>query len=70
MAKRCAIIGAGPAGCTAAYELQKVGFDMELFEAAPQIGGRPKRTLHRRNRFWCAQRAKQPESLSGKELVG
>ncbi|MDP7040396.1 MAG: FAD-dependent oxidoreductase, partial [Myxococcota bacterium] len=40
MAKRCAIIGAGPAGCAAAYELQKAGFDVTLFEASAQVGGR------------------------------
>ena len=40
MAKRCAIIGAGPAGCTAAYELQKSGFDVQIFEANAQVGGR------------------------------
>ena len=33
------IIGAGPAGLTAAYELAKRGLHVEVFEAAPQVGG-------------------------------
>lgn len=37
--KRVAVIGAGPAGCTAAYLLAKGGVDVDLYEAAPQVGG-------------------------------
>lgn len=37
--KRIAIIGAGPAGITAAYELSKRGYDVELFEASDRVGG-------------------------------
>ena len=33
------IIGAGPAGITAAYELAKRGVSVEVFEAAPHVGG-------------------------------
>jgi protoporphyrinogen oxidase len=37
---RVAVIGAGPAGMTAAYELAKSpGVDVTLFEASPQVGG-------------------------------
>ena len=43
---KVAIIGGGPAGCAAAYTLQKAGVDFELFEAADAIGGRTKQ-LHR-----------------------
>jgi len=43
---RVAIIGGGPAGCAAAYTLQKNKIDFELFEAAEQVGGRTKQ-LHR-----------------------
>ena len=37
--KRVAIIGAGPAGLTAAYELCRKGFAVEVFEASPHVGG-------------------------------
>ena len=37
--KKIAVIGAGPAGITAAYELAKAGFKVEVFEASPQVGG-------------------------------
>jgi protoporphyrinogen oxidase len=36
---RVAIIGAGPAGLTAAYQLQRSGVDVEVFEASPYVGG-------------------------------
>jgi protoporphyrinogen oxidase len=39
MVKKVAVIGAGPAGITAAYELAKAGVYVEVFEAAPQVGG-------------------------------
>jgi protoporphyrinogen oxidase len=39
MVKKVAVIGAGPAGITAAYELAKAGIQVEVFEAAPQVGG-------------------------------
>jgi protoporphyrinogen oxidase len=34
-----AIIGAGPAGLTAAYELSEAGVKVEVFEASGQVGG-------------------------------
>ena len=37
--KRTAIIGAGPAGLTAAYYLAVEGIEAEIFEAAPDPGG-------------------------------
>jgi protoporphyrinogen oxidase len=37
--KRVAVIGAGPAGATAAYELAKKGVSVDLYEASPHIGG-------------------------------
>jgi oxygen-dependent protoporphyrinogen oxidase len=40
MAKRVAVIGAGPAGCHAAYLLHKQGFDVVLVEREAFIGGR------------------------------
>jgi protoporphyrinogen oxidase len=37
--KRIAVIGAGPAGATAAYELAKKGVEVHLYEASPYVGG-------------------------------
>ncbi|UKN03642.1 FAD-dependent oxidoreductase [Paracrocinitomix mangrovi] len=37
--KKIAVIGAGPAGITAAYELSKKGHEVEVFEASPDVGG-------------------------------
>ena len=36
---RVAVIGAGPAGMTAAYQLTKGGAEVEVFEAADAVGG-------------------------------
>ncbi|TAE83066.1 MAG: FAD-dependent oxidoreductase [Bacteroidetes bacterium] len=36
---KVAVIGAGPAGITAAYQLAKAGVEVHLYEAAPQVGG-------------------------------
>ena len=40
MPKKIAIIGAGPGGLTAGMILAKKGFDVEIFEKEPQVGGR------------------------------
>ena len=40
--KKIAIIGAGPAGLTAAYKLTKLGFNVEVFEASNMVGGMSK----------------------------
>lgn len=37
--KKVAVIGAGPAGITAAYELAKAGVEVHVYEAAPSVGG-------------------------------
>lgn len=39
MSKTAIIIGAGPAGLSCGYELTKAGFEIEVFEASPFIGG-------------------------------
>ena len=38
--KKIVVIGAGPGGLTAAMVLAKRGFDVEVFEKAPVVGGR------------------------------
>ncbi|MEH1873201.1 flavin monoamine oxidase family protein [Nostoc sp.] len=38
--KRVIVIGAGLAGLTAAYELVRAGFDVQVFEARERVGGR------------------------------
>lgn len=45
MSKQVIIVGAGLAGLTAAYELTRAGFDVQLFEARDRIGGRVQ-TVH------------------------
>lgn len=40
--KKIAIIGAGPAGLTAAYKLTSLGFHVEIFEAGNIVGGMSK----------------------------
>lgn len=42
MKKKVAVIGAGPAGITAAYELAKAGVEVEVFEASDKVGGMAK----------------------------
>lgn len=37
--KRVGVIGAGPAGITAAYELAKRGVEVDVFEASSSVGG-------------------------------
>ncbi len=36
---RVAVVGAGPAGLTAAYDLRRAGYPVTVFEAAPEPGG-------------------------------
>lgn len=36
---KVAVVGAGPAGLSAAYTLARIGFDVEIFEAKDHVGG-------------------------------
>src|SRR5215467_8677576 len=49
--KRCVIIGAGPAGLTAAYELSEVGFEPIVFEQDQIVGGIARTVEHGGYRF-------------------
>lgn len=40
--RKIAVIGAGPAGLTAAYQLVKEGYDVTVFEASDTVGGMSK----------------------------
>ena len=42
MKKKVAIVGAGPAGLTAAYQLVKKGVDVDVYEAGSSVGGMAK----------------------------
>jgi protoporphyrinogen oxidase len=42
MKKKIAVIGAGPAGLTAAYQLTKAGLSVDIYEAGPSVGGMAK----------------------------
>lgn len=42
MSKKIAVIGAGPAGITAAYELVKHGIEVDVYEASDSVGGMSK----------------------------
>jgi indolepyruvate ferredoxin oxidoreductase, alpha subunit len=37
--EKVAIVGGGPAGCLAAYDLGRLGYQVELFDASPALGG-------------------------------
>ncbi|MEO0181027.1 MAG: FAD-dependent oxidoreductase [candidate division WOR-3 bacterium] len=43
--KKVAVIGGGPAGLTAAYELRKRGYQVTIYEAAGTLGGMPAITI-------------------------
>jgi NADPH-dependent glutamate synthase beta subunit-like oxidoreductase len=46
-AKNCkvAVLGSGPAGLTAAYELKRKGYEITVFEALPESGGMPRKCI-------------------------
>ena len=45
--KKCLIIGGGFAGLTASAYLVNSGFNVELIEASPKLGGRAYSFLHK-----------------------
>jgi protoporphyrinogen oxidase len=45
------VIGAGPAGLTAAYELAKLGLTSTILEADPQVGGLSRTVNYQGYRF-------------------
>ena len=49
--KKVLIIGAGPAGLTAGYELAKQGYEVTLLEADKQVGGISKTVRYQGNRM-------------------
>lgn len=51
MKKNILIIGAGPAGLTAGYELLKQGYEVTILEASSEIGGISRTVNHNGNRM-------------------
>ena len=46
MAKKVAILGGGVGGMSAAHELIERGFDVDVYEAKPQPGGKALSLIH------------------------
>lgn len=57
--QRVVVVGAGPAGLMAAYELRKLGYQVTIFEASPYLGGMMK---------LCIPRFRLPEDILEKEV--
>ncbi|HSH70380.1 MAG TPA: FAD-dependent oxidoreductase, partial [Deferrisomatales bacterium] len=55
-----AVIGAGPAGLTAAYHLARLGYPVEVFEAQPEAGGMLR---------WAIPEYRLPASVLERELA-
>ncbi|MDQ6989546.1 MAG: FAD-dependent oxidoreductase [Mariprofundaceae bacterium] len=51
-AQRVAIVGGGMAGLTAAFRLSKQGYAIDLYEAAPALGGRTKSFYDQNIQAW------------------
>jgi len=51
--QRIAIVGGGVCGLTAALRLAESGIDVELFEAAPEPGGRTRSFVDKKTGEWC-----------------
>ena len=59
LGKRVAVIGGGPAGLSAAYQLARLGYAVDLFEALPEIGGMLR---------WAITEYRLPASVLQREL--
>ena len=57
--KQVAVIGGGPAGLTAAYQLARLGYGVEIYEALPEIGGMLR---------WAITEYRLPTSVLQREL--
>jgi len=64
--QRVAIIGGGVCGLTAALRLAESGIKVELFEAAPQAGGRTRSFMDKKTGEWCDN---GPHLLNGAYLA-
>ncbi len=51
--RRIAVIGGGVCGLTAALRLAESGIEVELFEAAPEPGGRTRSFIDKKTGEWC-----------------
>ena len=57
--KQVAVIGAGPAGLSAAYQLARLGYGVDVYEALPEIGGMLR---------WAITEYRLPTSVLHREL--
>ena len=57
--EKIAVVGSGPAGLTAAYELARMGYPVTVFERAPQLGGALR---------YCIPEYRLPESVLDDEI--
>jgi len=66
MRQRVAVIGGGICGLTAALRLAQNNIEVELFEAAPEPGGRTRSFIDRKTGEWCDN---GPHLLNGAYLA-
>ena len=59
LGKQVAVVGAGPAGLSAAYQLARLGYGVDLYEALPEIGGMLR---------WAITEYRLPTSVLHREL--
>lgn len=59
LGKQVAVVGAGPAGLSAAYQLARLGYGVDIYEALPEIGGMLR---------WAITEYRLPTSVLQREL--